>query len=334
MMESARVSQKSQKKYEEFLFTPAEYTILLQLSDLKICAAANEGEEDTKPEDGTVTNDDEIFFLISWSDYVFKIAQSKSDRSSISHISTTKEFQFYSTAFHMKLKIQGEPIFIKLVRGTKEDLGSTQILFSECFSKSLGCEEFHAQTISAQCKFVHDEKIKAIVDVSLKLVRDVSLCKEEKVADEGNESDDTGSDLSDFHCIGASDTLRLDESSNKVTDGFLMNLKKNVAGTSKCTDIFKNRKDATCECLPSSNLRSSFAVTCPRCGGNKSSKNSANSFSKLMERNSKEEDILNRLCLKHGVSLSDIRGEECKKKITKKMENRINRKNHCKKGKW
>lgn len=322
--------RKSQKKHEEFLLTPAEYTILLALSDLRICSAANSTEAETEdesknPESQEKGENDEHFFLISWSDYVFKVPQPKSDGGSSD--AAMKEFKFYSTALHMKSKIQNEPIFIKLVRGSQEDLGSTQIEFSDCFVNSLGCEEFHAQTITAQCKFTSDEKTKAIVDVSLKLMREVSLCREDEHDDEGSETEEgaSESDLSDFHCNNdaAADTLKLEESSYKVIDGRLVKLDADATGALKCTDLFKAENCANCECLPSSDVRSMFAVTCPRCGGKKTSNKAkqnnqfednapTSSFNKWMDRNAKEEDILNRLCMKHGVSLAEIRGGMCK----------------------
>lgn len=320
--------RKSQKKHEEFLLTPAEYTILLALSDLRICSAANstetETEDESKPESQEKGENDEHFFLISWSDYVFKVPQPKFDGGH--SVAATKEFKFYSTALHMKSKIQNEPIFIKLVRGSQEDLGSTQIEFSDCFVNSLGCEEFHAQTITAQCKFTSDEKTKAIVDVSLKLMRDISLCREDEHDDEGSETEEgaSESDLSDFHCNNdaAADTLKLEESSYKVIDGRLVKLDADATGALKCTDLFKAENCVNCECLPSSDVRSMFAVTCPRCGGKKTNKTKQNnqsednapmsSFNKFMDRNAKEEDILNRLCMKHGVSLAEIRGGMCK----------------------
>lgn len=328
---------ESDKRYEEFLSTPAEYSIQLEISNLKICAAAmamaGEGKDAENDEKLQQSNDEGIFFLISWSDYVFKIPQPKSAKEDpTATISAVKDFKFYSTAFHMKSKIQNEPIFIKLFRGTSEDLGSTQISFSECFSKSLGCEEFHAQTISAQCKFQQDEQIIAIVDVSLKVMRDASACQED---DEGSETEDSGSNLSeDFACNDPSATLKLDEFSYKIIDGNLVNQKDPKSGeTLKCTDLFQGNNDVKCECGMTSS-----AVTCPRCGGQKkltnSIENAAKMFNNWMDRNANEEDILNRLCLKHGVSLSDIRADsdQCKK-ITKKVKNRINRKfnNLCRK---
>lgn len=339
----------NQERYEKFLYTPAEYSILLELSNLRICSAAsasNEANEENdeklqvKKELEGLDEVDEIYFLVSWSDYVFKILQPKlANEVKTPSISASKEFKFYSTANCMRSKIQNEPIFIKLTRGPCENLGSTQISFSECFSKSLGCEEFHAQTISALCKFQDDEQIKAIVDVSLKLMREVSACKEDD--DGGSETEDSGSDVSeDFHCTDPSVTLKLDEFSYKVIDGNLVNLKdsKSNVGAVKCTDLFQGSIGAKCECVTSSNLRNSSAVTCPQCGGqkmqSKSIDNPLKTFNNWMDRNSNEEDILNRLCLKHGVSISDIRADsnQCEKKIIKKTKKQINRKlESCKK---
>lgn len=351
---SARASQKSQETSDEFLYTPAEYTVLLELSNLELCPVnevdETKIEEDVKKsQEPTKPSQDDISFLISWSNNVFKVQSSTTTtptKSNQTTISAVKEFKFLSSAHEMISKVKNLPIFIKLLRGST-DLGLTEISFSECFSSSLGCKEFHAQTISAQCKFTSNEKTKAIVDVSLKLMRGVSVCKKEdaakaeKVDDGGSETrEESESDLSDFHCIAAADTLIHEESPYKVIDGRLVNLNSNVTGAIQCTDLFKA---ATCRCHePSSNLRSTFAVICPKCGGKKTAKakvkqnyvenSGVNSFNNWMDRNANEEDILNRLCVKHGVNMSDLRDEKCSSVQEKKKE-RISRKfeNRCKK---
>lgn len=289
----------------------------------------------------------QVFIIVAWDGNVVKLRQKEESEE----FKEQHSWEIHLTPQQMSEKIKTSPILLNLVRGC-EDLGTTMLTITECFSDAILCEDFNSETVVNDFTFVLGDQengsMKAFFRVQKLLDDGVSgnvfkslkkkLAKSRKPKKAGNDDDDVESDddddgdhdpCDDFTCPDElSEQCKLEMGLGKnfyrIINGNLINM-KNKAGP--CGDPCQAGKRLSREAKKSSedtpifSKRFKFEDCLPKCNdifGTPGTKPLTSYTTRprcnddWIDRNINEEDLLRKLCKKYGIDVNDLKEDDSK----------------------